>query len=224
VVNAMMKAGGKRATPILTANYISRCVPGEARVQVEEISRSKQFDRFEGRLFQGDKEKIRVLGTFAEEKNECFIDRYEESTPEIPPLEECFAIPALPRYTMMDSLDIRLDPACAGWMQGRLAEKSEHRGWVRFRDDRHYDMLSLLLIADCFPPPIFATQGLVAWVPTIEITVSVRNIPVSGWLRCVLRTRYVTCGLLEEDGEVWDGEGRLVAISRQIAQFRNIST
>ena len=33
-------------------------------------------------------------------------------------------------------------------------------------------------------------------------------------------TRYITCGLLEADCEVWDETGNLAAISRQIAQFR----
>ena len=34
------------------------------------------------------------------------------------------------------------------------------------------------------------------------------------------RTRFITCGLLEEDGEIWDETGQLIAISRQIAQYR----
>ena len=39
----------------------------------------------------------------------------------------------------------------------------------------------------------------------------VRARPVRDWLRCAFRTRYVSAGFLEEDGEVWDTTGRLVA-------------
>ncbi|MFZ1985389.1 MAG: hypothetical protein WAU91_13305 [Desulfatitalea sp.] len=39
-------------------------------------------------------------------------------------------------------------------------------------------------------------------------------------MRAFFRTRFITCGLLEEDGQVWDETGELIAISRQIAQYR----
>lgn len=220
MVNATLQHSDKRSTPILTANYISRCIPGEADLHVEEISRSTQFNRLQARLLQDGKEKIRFLGTFADKKNGCFIERYETKMPVIAPLEECVQIPVIPEYTLFDNIDLRLDPVCAGWMQGTLSEKSEQKGWITFKDDRPYDIFSVLLIADSFPPPVLASQGLIDWVPTIELSVNIRNIPETRWLKCIFRTRFITCGLLESDGEVWDEKGSLVAISRQIAQFR----
>jgi hypothetical protein len=129
----------------------------------------------------------------------------------------------MPTYTLYSQMDARLDPACAGWMQGRLSDISEHKGLISFKDNRNYDVMSVALVADAFPPPIFASQGLIAWVPTIELTVNIRNIPVTKWLKCIFRTHFINCGLLEADGEIWDENGELVAISRQIAQFRKIA-
>lgn len=223
LANAMQQNSNKKSTPIVTANYISRCMPDEALLNIEEISESIQFNRLQAKLFQNGKEKIRVNGTFADEKNECTLERYEATTPDIAPLNKCIRIPAIPKYTLMDNLDIRLDPECSGWLQGKLSDKSEHRGWVKFKNERPYDMISIFLMADAFPPPIFATQGMTAWVPTIELSVNIRYIPETEWLKCIFRTRFITCGLAEEDGEVWDQDGNLVAISRQIAQFRKIN-
>lgn len=43
--------------------------------------------------------------------------------------------------------------------------------------------------------------------------------PVPGWLRCGWRGRHVADGYLDEDCEIWDAAGRLVATSRQLAVF-----
>jgi acyl-CoA thioesterase len=93
-------------------------------------------------------------------------------------------------------------------------------GWIKFKDDRPFDLLSILLIADSFPPAVMSSQGMVAWVPTLEFSANIRNIPTTDWLKCIFRTRFITCGLLEEDGEIWDQADQLIAISRQIAQYR----
>jgi acyl-CoA thioesterase len=220
LAHAMSKHSDKQKTPILTANYISRCTAGEATIRLEKISQSNRFSRLQARLFQGGKETTRMLGTFAEEQEVCNIKRYERPAPELTPVEGCISIPAMSGYTLFDHLDVRLDPGCAGWMQNRLGERSEHRGWVRFRDDRPFDLLAVLLVADAFPPPAFVSQGATSWVPTLEFSVNVRNIPETRWLKCTFRTCFINCGLLEEDGEIWDEKGELIAISRQIAQFR----
>jgi len=220
LANAMLRYSEKRSTPILTANYVSRCAPGEGDLYLEEFSRSRQFNRYQVKLIQGGTERIRALGTLADEKNECFLERYETREPELSPLDACTQLPSIPGFDLLSRMDIRLDPQCAGWMQGTLSDISEMKGWITFRDARPHDLLSVLLMADCCPPPVFASQGMMAWVPTIELSVNVRKIPESAWVKGHFRSRFITCGLVESDGELWDEEGNLVAISRQIAQFR----
>ena len=220
LARAMLQHTEMKSTPIVTANFLNRCEPGDAGVLIEKMSASRQFDRLQASLHQDGKEKIRSFGTFANEDNACMVERYEVRGPQIPALEKCIPVPELPNYTFFSQMDVRLDPACAGWMLGKLSNTSETKGWIKFKNNRPFDLLSILLVADSFPPAVISSQGKVAWVPTLEFTANIRNIPTGDWLKCIFRTRFITCGLLEEDGEIWDQTDQLVAISRQIAQYR----
>lgn len=220
LAGAMRREAGKKHPLVITATFLNRCILGEARIETERIHASRRFERRQARLVQEGQERIRALGTFTEDGLEHLEKRYERCVPEVAPLEACVNVPALPRFTLMENLDLRLDPRCAGWLQGSPGGRSEQAGWIRFREDRPFDSLGVLLAADGFPPPVLASYGMVGWVPTIELTVNVRNLPASRWLKCVFRTAFLDGDILEEDGEVWDAEGGLVALSRQIAQFR----
>jgi len=220
LANAMLQESAKKDTLVVTANYLHRCEIGEADLVVKNIACSRGFDRWQAVLSQEDKERVRALGTFVQHSGVKGERRYDSPPPEVADLEACVAMPALPRFTFFNQMDVRLDPACAGWLRGELADRMEQKGWVRFKEPRPHDMISALLIADAFPPPVLAAYGMVAWVPTIELSVNVRNLPTTPWLKCLFRTRYIDNDILEEDGEVWDGNGELVALSRQVAQFR----
>ena len=95
-------------------------------------------------------------------------------------------------------------------------------GWLEFVDGRDPDLLSLLLFADAMAPPVFTLFGALHWVPTLELSVSVRAHPSPGPLQVRFRSRYMTNGVVEEDGELWDNSGQLVALSRQTSKVRVI--
>jgi hypothetical protein len=46
-----------------------------------------------------------------------------------------------------------------------------------------------------------------------------RAVPAAGVLRIAARCRHVSGGWFDEEAEVWDSAGRLVAQSRQIARL-----
>jgi len=91
------------------------------------------------------------------------------------------------------------------------------RGWFRLPGGEELGSLGLLLASDAFPPTIFNAGLPIGWTPTIELTTHVRRRPQPGWLRIAVETRFVTGGLLEVDGEIWDQADFLVAQSRQLA-------
>ena len=223
LANAMQQKSGKSTATICTATYLSKALAGPADLITEHIGQSRHFDRWDARLVQDGKEKIRAMGTFSDIDMSRTDRRYEKSPPNLVAKENCMQIPPMGNYTVYENMDVRLDPRCAGWFTGSLIDISEHKGWIRFQDNRCFDAPALLLAADAFPPPVFASQGMVAWVPTIEFSVNIRSIPRTPWLKCTFRTHFINNGILEEDGEIWDENDELVAVSRQIAQFRKKS-
>ncbi len=91
-------------------------------------------------------------------------------------------------------------------------------GWLRFPDGREPDPMMLLFAVDCLPP-VSLNLGITGWAPTLELTTHIRGLPARGWLRLKHSTRLVDNGYMEEDAEVWDSAGRLVAQSRQLTRL-----
>lgn len=117
----------------------------------------------------------------------------------------------------MAQVELRLHPEDAGFAAGRPTGVPLLRGWFRLRDGEVNDTISLLAAVDSFPPTIVNADVPLAWTPMLELTAHIRRRPEPGWLACAFSSRFVVGGYLEVDGEVWDGTGRLVAQSRQLA-------
>jgi acyl-coenzyme A thioesterase PaaI-like protein len=118
-------------------------------------------------------------------------------------------------YAMQVSL--RLDPATTGWRQGDPSGVPEMRGYFGLREARDPDAYLLALAVDGLPPVVFGL-GATGWAPTVELTWYMRAVPSPGPLRVAARGRHVGGGWFDEESEVWDAAGRLVAQSRQLAR------
>jgi hypothetical protein len=75
----------------------------------------------------------------------------------------------------------------------------------------------LALALDGLPPVVFGL-GATGWAPTVELTWHMRAVPGPGPLAVAARARHVSGGWFDEEAEVWDASGRLVAQSRQLAR------
>lgn len=219
--NGLRRVAGRPDPVSITAHYLAPGTPGEAVVRGEVVKAGRRFTTVTGSLEANGRRVIQVLGTFGDLSAEPGSD-YESMhgvPPDIPPVDACVPRTSSGAFpvALMDHLDVRLDPACAGWLRGERSRVAEVSGWFGFADDRPIDPIALLLVADALPPAVFNLDIPAGWVPTVEMTVHVSAVPVPGRLRCVFRTRFVHGGMLEEDGEVWDASGTLVALSRQLA-------
>jgi hypothetical protein len=114
-------------------------------------------------------------------------------------------------------VSVLFDPACTGWRLGEPSGRPEMRGYVRLREHREPDALLLAFAVDALPPVVFGL-GATGWAPTVELTWHMRAVPAPGLLQVAARCRHVSGGWFDEEAEVWDSAGRLVAQSRQLAR------
>lgn len=219
VVRALREAAGRPDAVTVTGHFLSPGHPGAANVTTEVVKRGRTFTTATGALHAGGKRLVQVLGTFGGLSRPSGPERVDSAPPDLPPPDECIEV--VPTETFpppfMGRVDLRLHPDDAGFATGAPSGEPRVRGWFRLRDGEPIDTIGLVLAVDAFPPTAFNARLPVAWTPTVELTAHVRARPAPGWLRCAFTTRFVTGGFLEEDGEIWDHTGRLVAQSRQLA-------
>jgi hypothetical protein len=215
---AMAEVTGRPPLTV-TAHYLAPAPAGPCTVTVDMVQARRRMSTATASLHQGDREIMRVLGTFGEQRVGGPV-LVAGGPPELPPYEQCIA-PIQPTDgfapSIFERLAVRFRPGDEGFRTGRPTGVAEIAGWFAFADERPIDAIGLLFAADSFAPAVFNTGLPVAWVPTLELTVHVRGMPAPGPLRCVFRSRFISGGLLEEDGELWDANDTLVCHSRQLA-------
>lgn len=205
----------------VTGYYLDRSEVGPATLSSEVLRTGKSISTISSKLIQDDLEKIRFTAAFTDFAFAKGETHCEESAPTIASWEDCSDVSEVaPMLRMYDQFEMRFDPNSVGWNEGDFHSKSEMNVWLSFKDNSPFDVFSLLMVPDMLPPAVFNRLGANGWVPTIEMTVNIRAIPQTTRIQLRARTRYLTDGMLEEDVEVWDAKGNILALSRQIAKLR----
>ncbi len=205
----------------VTTHYLSSPHPGDVEIRVEVLRAGRSHSTGLARLIQDGKERVHTTAVFGDLGAIEGPTREVRRLPPIPSLEECEVRVGPPSgSSFTDRVQCRYVPGTTGFLDGQTGARMELGAHMRFTDGREPDALSLLLFADALPPPVLNAVEQRAWVPTLELTVHIRRRPNPGWLRGWFATRFLIDGYLDEDGELWDEHGQLVAISRQLARVQ----
>jgi acyl-CoA thioesterase len=209
----------ERAPRSLTIHYTAPPAEGPVRIEtkVERVGRS--LTTISGRMLQGERVLALALGAFSKPRVGPSFDHAPR--PEAPPPEACApfqgAIEMNRRYEYCHAL---------GALPGSGAEQALIGGWIRSAEPRVADAALVAAITDAWPPACFAPasgpEGM-GPVPTVDLTIHFRrDLPLAeaqpeDFYLAVFRSRFAEQGFVEEDGEVWSRDGRLLAQSRQLA-------
>lgn len=210
----------------VSAHYLRPTSHGPIDISVEVVRSGRGHSTAEARMHQEGTERARLIATYGDLGAVSGPTVVTATPPPLPPPEECVDNDAdaalLPNRLIAEirrRLDIRFAPGSADFLRGRRHGVGRIGGWVAFADGRPADVDALPFLCDGFPPAVFDLVDMPGWVPTLEYTVHVRGVPAPGWLQAWFSTRVLIDGYLEEDGEIWDSRGRLVALSRQLARL-----
>ena len=219
--------------PIVVSGFFLRPgAAGPATVRTSVIRSGRTMAFGESALSQDGKDVVRATAAFTGlggtgqdgtaqdgtgqdgtgQDGPVFLD---DTPPALPPPAECIGVPvgSFGLASIAERIEFR-SAELPGWFRGQPSGRPASEFWMRFADGREADLLSLLLLVDSTAPSVLE---LGAGSTTIQLTVHLRAHPAPGWLACRATTRFVSRGYHEEDFEVWDSAGTLVAQSRQLA-------
>jgi acyl-CoA thioesterase len=221
----MAAVAGRRYPLSVTGHFLRPGSAGPVRVGASVVKAGRRLSTAQGALVRDGHVMLQALGSFVDELDGPGETAIAGAPPELAPPDQCVPrtrAQGMVEVALMDRLTVMLRPGDAGFVDGRPSGRAEIAGWFAFADGRPVDPLALLLVCDCFPPAVFNLPVSPGWVPTVEYTVHIRALPEPGPLRCIFRSQFVQGGTFNEDGEVWDSSGRLVAQSRQLGLLPHV--
>ncbi|MCR8924339.1 thioesterase family protein [Dasania sp. GY-MA-18] len=203
----------------VTANYITPATIGVVQIEVTLLRSGKRFSQGIASLKQDGQLCMQLTAVY--------------SNFDFPVDANCndFIAPPMPSPMMAEPLrdedvsfwrqvEARLLPTDFPYFIDGGKGQMEISGWLRFFDKRPADLLALFLFADAFPRAIAMRVGKLNWVPTLDLTVQCLARPAPGFITGRFSSHQLSAGMLEERGELWDSEGKLVAVCRQAAVAR----
>jgi Thioesterase-like superfamily len=207
-----------------SAHYLHSPDPGPVKVEAEVLRSGRSASQVAARLVQDGSRCVEALITTTT-IDSAALPYWDAGMPEpgTVPWDACTRlVPRAPgglRVAIMEQVEVRLEPASAGFTAGEPSGRGELRGWLALPEGEPFDPLSLLFAVDAFPPATFDIE-FAGWVPTFELTVYVRALPVAGPVRILQRARLIEGQKLDETCFAWDVRGRLVAQGTQLAGVR----
>ena len=210
---------------IAGAHYVRSPEPGPVEIEIEVLRIGRTASQVRARMLQnghGTVEALVTTSTVPEADTKPF---WAGGLPPLWPagFDESIRLggrsPSGFDVALAEQVDIRLDPETLGFATGRPRGIGELRGWLALPHGEAFDPYSLLFAVDSFPPGTFDVE-LTGWVPTLEMSVYVRALPVPGPVRVLQKAQLVDGQRVDEACYIWDSSDRLVAQGTQLAGIR----
>ena len=207
----------------LTLHYLRPPAEGPVHLDVTIERRGRSVATATARMYQADRLVVVAIAAVAGARSTHEFN--EIVAPHVPDPDDLPApvrpegaptIPLNARYDMRPCLG----SATSEWGPEAAPMPAVTGGWIRFADPTPVDAVALAALTDAWFPPVFHRMPAQPMaVPTVDLTIHVRQLPADpfDWVLVRFASPLAVGGYLIEDGELWDRHGNLLAVSRQLA-------
>jgi hypothetical protein len=220
---AVHTAGPAHPHPVaVAAHFVTSAEAGPAEIAVRLRRRGRTAAQLHAELRSGGTVCVEALVTCGRltPATKPYWSRVEP--PDLPPEADCIPLPMVDdrvAVSLFEVVSVLMDPVTAGFATGRPTGRGQTTAWLRIPPDRP-DPAALLVALDTLPPAIFDLGLFSPWVPTLELTCHLRALPAPGPLQVRQRARLIAADRFDEECDVWDSTGALVASASQLAAVR----
>ncbi len=203
----------------MTIHYLRPPEDGPVEIEVAVERAGRRMTSLSARLRQDDRPLALALIAAGTEQSAGFTHD-DAPMPAVPEPEDCERMPTPPfPVPLRDNFETRHAIGTLPFSPDGPGGEAVIGGWLRLREPVPMDAEYLVQVADAWIPAAFGVTTERVGLPTVDLTVHLRHAPVGEdpWVLVRFRTRLAVEGYLEEDGEIWDRSGRLLAQSRQLA-------
>lgn len=220
LATAMQRHAPGRPARTISVQFCAPGRPGPARALVEPVREGRYLSQAGAHLEQEGRIVARAFASFG-----CDRDYpVSYSADRMPEVAAAQTVPAMPPSPLMPVFTQQVEFRFAlGAPPKAGASRPELGGWCRFREQMPADLGMFCGLLDIWPPPAFSMLKDFGPGATIDLTHHfLVPLPLANTTEDALylysgRAPTIAGGYQEAAGELWTGDGRLIARTRQMA-------
>ena len=208
--------------------YLDRTEPESAELHVEVLRTSRGSSMGQVKLIQNNKITCMCSALYSDFK---YMKGYSGLGTPIPPIihslkqddfkvmsYESIGLGSTPAF--IQQLNMSVHPDHAWWDRDVSTDAAEARCSAYLElEGGIADTFVLSYLADILPPVVQNKYGSLGWIPTLTLTCNIRQLPKTNLLFIDGIAKDISNGYFEQDCNIWDMDGNLVATSRQLAKI-----
>lgn len=211
----------------VSSQFLAPTAPGPATVRIARMRTGRTLSRVDVELESGGRTAVRACLSFLAPAQPSGGMWRSVDPPAMAAPEACRQMPRLRRDSLpwpsiyWTRIELLVDPATSGFMDGTPSGRGEIRTWWSTRDERVPDAGLLLLALDAMPPGTMELDRVMGGSPTVQLEARLyadRSSLAAASRPFVSRQQVLTAGEFTADQvcEVWDSSGRFLASATQV--------